>query len=117
MKKSYSQKLDEIRTELIGKVKAFMESRKVTELHIAPMGFGDCPVVVDGYEDWCTYTLDKITVQSNPENTLFRVWFSASSTDDNTDVAADKLSLELLADLVEWLEDKAEEIDEHLAEE
>lgn len=117
MRKSYQTKITKIRTKLLEDIRGFMESRKVTELNIAPMAFGDCPVVVDGDEDWNTYTLDKISIQTNPENTLYRIWLDASSSDDSTCIAADKINLELLGDLVEWLEDNEEEIDENLAEE
>ena len=117
MKKTYLQRIAKIRTEVLGSIKEFLESRKVTELHIAPMAFGDCPVIVDGDEDWDTYTLDKISIQTNPQNTLYRIWLDASSSDDSVCVAADDINLELLCDLVDWLEDNAEEIDEYLAEE
>lgn len=117
MRKSYQLKIAKIRTELLESIKEFMENRKVNELNIAPMAFGDCPVVVDGDEDWNTYTLDRIFIQTNPENTLYRIWVGASSADDSTYKAADDINLELLCDLVDWLEDNAEKIDENLAEE
>ena len=108
-------KIAKLRTELLEGIKSFMESRKVTELNVTFSS--DCPLVIHGDDDWNTYTLDRITLQTNPENTLYRIWLDASSSYDNTTVAADNIDIELLADLVEWLEENAEEIDDELAEE
>ena len=48
---------------------------------------------------------------------LYRIWLDASSSYGNTIVAADNIDIELLADIVEWLEENVEEIGHELAEE
>lgn len=113
--KDARNKIAKLRTELLEGIKSFMESRKVTELNVTFSS--DCPLVIQGDDDWNTYTLDRITLQTNPENTLYRIWLDASSAFENTTVAADNIDIELLADLMEWLEENAEEIDDELSEE
>lgn len=109
------KKVAKLRSELLECIKEFMESRKVNVLDVTFST--NCPIIVNGEDDWDTYTLDRITLQTNPENTLYRIWLDGSSSYDNTTIAADNLDLEMLAYLVEWLGDNAEKIDEELAEE
>ena len=113
--KNARNKIAKLRTELLEGIKSFMESRKVTELNVTFSS--DCPLIIQGDDDWNTYTLDRIKLQTNPENTLYRIWLDVSSSYDNATVAADNIDLELLAELVEWLEENEEEIDDELAEE
>ena len=113
--KDARNKIAKLRTELLEGIKSFMESRKVTELNVTFSS--DCPLIIQGDDDWNTYTLDRITLQTNPENTLYRIWLDTSSSYDSATVAADNIDIELLAELVEWLEENAEEIDDELAEE
>ena len=112
---SARSRIAKIKTELLEGIKSFMESRNATEINVTFSS--NCPLVIHGDDDWNTYTLDRVILQTNPENTLYRIWFDASSSYDNISVAADNINIELLADIVEWLEENAEEIDNEIAEE
>lgn len=89
----------------------FFKKRNISELPFGEWGFSDTPIIINGTDDYDTYTLDKIVLANG------KVWLHCSSSDDNSDMTADKLPIELLTDLVEWLQDYEEEIDEYLAEE
>lgn len=108
-------KIAKLRNELLEGIKSFMENLNTTEIDTTFSS--DCPLVFHGSNDWDTFTLDRITLQTTPENTLYRIWLDASSSYGNTIVAADNIDIELLADIVEWLEENVEEIGHELAEE
>ena len=101
-----------IKNACVSAIVNFFENRNISELHFGEWGFSDTPIIINGLEDYDTYTLDKIALTDNG-----KVWLYCSSSDDNSYITADKLPIELLTDLVEWLQDNEEKIDEYLAEE
>ena len=101
-----------IKNTCVDTIVNFFKKRNISELPFGEWGFSDTPIIINGLEDYDTYTLDKIVLADNG-----KVWLYSSSSDDNSDITADKLPIELLTDLVEWLQDYEEEIDEYLAEE
>lgn len=101
-----------IKNTCVDTIVNFFKKRNISELPFGEWGFSDTPIIVNGLEDYDTYTLDKVTLADNG-----KVWLSASSSDDNSDITADKLPIELLVNLTEWLQDNEEKIDEYLAEE
>lgn len=101
-----------IKNTCVDAIVNFFKERNISELPFGEWGFSDTPIIINGLEDYDTYTLDKIVLADNG-----KVWLYCSSSDDNSDMTADKLPIELLTDLVEWLQDNEEKIDEYLAEE
>ena len=101
-----------IKNACVSAIVNFFENRNISELHFGEWGFSDTPIIINGLEDYDTYTLDKIALTDNG-----KVWLYCSSSDDNSYITADNLPIELLTDLVEWLQDNEEKIDEYLAEE
>ena len=101
-----------IKNTCVSAIVNFFEKRNISELPFGEWGFSDTPVIIDGLDDYDTYTLDKAVLADNG-----KVWLHCSSSDDNSYITTDKLPIELLTDLVEWLQDNEEEIDEYLAEE
>ena len=101
-----------IKNTCVNTIVNFFKKRNISELPFGEWGFSDTPIIIEGLEDYDTYTLDKAVLGNNG-----KVWLYCSSSDDNSDITADKLPIELLTDLVEWLQDNEEEIDEYLAEE
>lgn len=101
-----------IKNTCIDTIANFFKKRSICLLPFGKWGFSDTPIIINGLEDYDTYTLDKIVLADNG-----KVWLYCSSSDDNSDMTADKLPIELLTDLVEWLQDNEEKIDKYLAEE
>jgi hypothetical protein len=101
-----------IKNTCVDTIVNFFTKRNISELHFGEWGFSDTPIIINGTDDYDTYTLDKAVFADNG-----KVWLHCSSCDDNSYITADKLPIELLTDLVEWLQDNEEMIDEYLAEE
>jgi hypothetical protein len=101
-----------IKNTCVSAIVNFFEKHKISELPFGEWGFSDTPVIINGTDDYDTYTLDKAVLAD-----CGKVWLHCSSCYDNSYITADKLPIELLTDLVEWLQDNEEMIDEYLAEE
>ena len=101
-----------IKNTCVDTIVNFFTKRNISELPFGEWGFSDTPVIINGTDDYDTYTLDKAVLAD-----CGKVWLYCSSCYDNSYITADKLPIELLTDLVEWLQDNEEEIDEYLAEE
>lgn len=101
-----------IKNACVDTIANFFKKRNISELPFGEWGFSDTPIIINGLEDYDTYTLDKATLADNG-----KVWLDCSSCDSNESVTASKLPIELLTDLTGWLQDNEEEIDEYLAEE
>ena len=100
-----------IKSTCVDTIVNFFKKRNISELPFGEWGFSDTPIIISGVDDHDTYTLDKAVLGDNG-----KVWLDCSSCDSNESVCANKLPIELLTDLVEWLQDNEEEIDEYLAE-
>lgn len=101
-----------IKNTCVDAIVNFFKKRNISELPFGEWWFSDTPIIINGVDDYDTYTLDKATLADNG-----KVWLYCSSRDSNESVTASKLPIELLTDLVEWLQDNEEEIDGYLAEE
>ena len=102
----------ELKNTCIDTIVNFFKKRNVSELPFKKWGFSNTPVIIEGLEDYDTYTLTNLTIADSG-----RVWAECSSCDDNSGITANKLSFEILIDFVEWLQDNEEIIDKYLAEE
>lgn len=100
-----------IKNTCVDTIANFFKKRNICLLPFGEWGFSDTPVIINGLEDYDTYTLDEIYYANG------WIYLDCSSSDDNDRVTADKLPIELLVNLTEWLQDNEEKIDEYLAEE
>lgn len=101
-----------IKNTCVDTIVNFFKKRNISELPFGEWGFSDTPIIINGVDDYDTFTLDRAVLTD-----YGKVWLRCSSSDGNEYVTADKVPIELLIDLVEWLQDNEEKIDEYLAEE
>lgn len=106
-----------IKNTCVDTIVNFFTKRNVSELPFGEWGFSDTPIIINGVDDYDTYTLDKAILTHKESGETDKVWLDCSSCDSNESVSANKLPIELLVNLTEWLQDNEEKIDEYLAEE
>ena len=61
-----------IKNTCVDTIANFFKKRNISELPFGEWGFSDTPIIVNGLEDYDTYTLDKVTLADNG-----KVWLSA----------------------------------------
>ena len=107
---TFREQITNIRKDLIEGIVKFLEENNITELPFGEWGFSDTPVIINGFDDDDTYTLDNISLWNG-------TWLlGCSSCDMDTDVTFDGTTLETLVDVYEWLMENKGKILEYLAE-
>ena len=95
--------ISEVRNEAVSAIISIMTKNNCRE--VETYEFGNTPIIIDSNDCDETYTLDAIKVV---EGTTPYVIFSCSSAYANDYVSSDRISIDNLMDVLEWITDNEE---------
>ena len=104
--KSFCSKIKEMRNAIHDNLVTLMLNYGVDEVDCYE--FNDCPIVINGTDDYSTFTLDRITLYEINGTKYIR--FDCSSSCTNDYVTPNSMDIELLIEVYQWVLANEEEL-------